>query len=347
MYHGLWEKGGAAHYDDVMVWEAQKLITNGSLREPFCLFLPLVFPHPPYYVEEPYFSMYAPERMDDPVPARLPGKPSFMDLHHEYSGLSRCEPEHIRKMRAVYYGMITRTDALLGQLVATLKEAGLYDRTAIVFWSDHGNYTGDYGVPCKWWTGFEDALIRVPCAIKLPGQARTGISNALVQSIDVAATILELAGARSTWTHFGRSLMPILQGEANTCREAVFAESGFNPALESVFMLDRSKGAFLEDQPPTWAYYQWLRMMREHPDTYAWCCMVRTERWKYVWRLAERHELYDLAADSREENNLLYSSPEQHRGILSELRGRLLDWAILTSGVVSPEKDLFDHLKVR
>jgi choline-sulfatase len=341
-YYGRWDRGDSSLTDDLYVDEARRLIATSALPEPFCLFLPLSFVHPPYFVEEPYFSQYSPDHLDYIVPPRCKGKPMFMDLHYEYFGLARVEPEHVRRIRAAYYGMITRTDALFGQLVATLRDSLLYDRTAVVFVSDHGNYAGDFGVPTKWWTGFEDSLLRVPCAIRLPGQHRTGITDAMVQTIDVGSTILEIAGAASEWTHFGHSLVPLLNGERDTRRDAVYAEGGFHPDFETPFLLVRSTvEAGLPRESP---YYQWGRLMREHPQSMAWASAVRTARWKYVWRVAELDELYDLQADPNEENNLLYTAPEQCRAPLEAMKDRLLSWSILTSGVVAPDKDIFAHL---
>jgi hypothetical protein len=54
---------------------------------------------------------------------------------------------------------------------------------------------------------------------------------------------------------------------------------------------------------------------------------------------------YDLRNDPREETNLLYSDPEAHTAKRCELRDRLLEWYAKTSGVVSPRKDLFNHLR--
>ncbi len=69
------------------------------------------------------------------------------------------------ELRAVYLGMC-RVDDLTGQVVRALKEKGIYDDTAVFFFSDHGDYTGDYGLVEKVQNCFEDCLTNVPFLVK-------------------------------------------------------------------------------------------------------------------------------------------------------------------------------------
>lgn len=66
------------------------------------------------------------------------------------------------ELRAVYLGMCSKVDHMTGQILDALKEKGLYDNTAVFFFSDHGDYTGDYNLVEKVQNCFEDCLTNVP-----------------------------------------------------------------------------------------------------------------------------------------------------------------------------------------
>ena len=78
----------------------------------------------------------------------------------------------------------------LGVLVEKLRERGLYESTAIVVFSDHGDYAGDYGMIEKFLAGFEEPLVRVPLIIRWPGLVPAGSRcDQLVHQTDIIATV--------------------------------------------------------------------------------------------------------------------------------------------------------------
>ena len=99
------------------------------------------------------------------------------------------------ELRAVYLGMCARVDYQFGLLVEQLKKNNLYDNSLIIFLSDHGDFTGDYGLVEKTQNTFQDCLTNVPLIIKPPKDktSRTGISDEMVELIDIAGTIYELS----------------------------------------------------------------------------------------------------------------------------------------------------------
>ena len=74
-----------------------------------------------------------------------------------------------RKLRAVYLGMISYVDHMLGRLLDALDETGLAKETAVFFFSDHGEWAGDYGLIEKWHAGLDDCLTRIPMIVRTPG----------------------------------------------------------------------------------------------------------------------------------------------------------------------------------
>ena len=331
-YHRSFYQGcrGEAPYHDadrLHVEEAIDLVRRPP-DQPFFLYLPLTFPHPPYSVEEPYFSLHDRSSVPTPLPAALADKPHFMRALHRGNRVDELSPDQLREIVATYYGMVTRTDALLGELLDALDASPAAEDTVVVVMSDHGDYVGDYGLVEKWPTGFQDCLTRVPLIWRLPGGPRGRRADALVESIDFMPTVLELAGVEARHDHFGRSLLPIIQGETDRHRDAVFAEGGHRPhetqSIEPLF-------------PEESIYHVKTRVQQEDPSTVAKAAMVRTERWKYVSRLAGGDELYDLAADPGELVNRV--DDPTLTSVRGDLHERLLRWFVETSDQVPREQD--------
>jgi len=161
---------------------AVEFLRNAPKDKPLCLFLALTYPHPPYTVEEPFYSMI--DRHKVPLPIPTPegwvGKPSILaGLHRNYNMAGWTE-DRWRELRAVEYGMCARIDHQFGLLIEALAEAGIYDDTAVFFFSDHGDWVGDYGLIDINQNTFEDSLTRVPLIIKPPAgmRVRPRISDA-------------------------------------------------------------------------------------------------------------------------------------------------------------------------
>jgi arylsulfatase A-like enzyme len=331
LYWGCRGEAPYKDYDSMWVREAIQFLRSRP-PEPFFLYLPLIFPHPPYMVEEPYFSMYDRDKVTPPLPVRLDDKPHFMrELRHRY-GIDRLSEADLREIVATYWGMVTRVDDLLGELMTALDSSPLSENTVVVVTSDHGDYVGDYGQTEKWWTGFQDCILRVPLIIRLPGRQGGGRIDAFTESIDVFATIMELAGIEPQHTHFGRSLLPLMRRETTEHRSAVFADGGHAPsethALEPLWPDGTDYGT----------YYEKTHIQYEDPTTLAKAAMIRTERWKYVARLAgQLEELYDLEADPGELVNRI--DDEGLRDVVAELRNELLQWFLRTGDDVAFDQD--------
>lgn len=173
-------------------------------------------PHPPYNPPWEYYRRFDPDR--------LPG-PHFQesDLAHQ-AKLARADfqskpqrPEAFegKKLQAAYYAMIEQIDEQFGRIVDDLERTDQRDNTVIVFMSDHGESLGDHGLTQKG-CRFFDGLTRVPLIWSWPGQFRAGLrSDALVELMDVAPSLLELAGLPVPSRMQGRSLLPILTGRAS------------------------------------------------------------------------------------------------------------------------------------
>ena len=301
---------------------------------PLCVFLPLGYPHPPYCVEEPWYSLT--DRAAVPPRhqfASWDDKPSLLAGIRDGQGLLGWSEERWRELRATYYGMCSRVDHQFGLLMAALRQSGLYDDAAVFVFSDHGDFTGDYGLVEKTQT-FQDCLSRVPFVVKPPTTVATapGVREQLVELVDLCATVYELAGVDCGYWHFGRSLVPLLEDASVAHRDAVFCEGG-RLRLEAQASERESRsaaGALGLYAPRIGLQLQEARGDEPLPHTKA--AMCRTSRYKYVRRAYETDELYDLAEDPGETRNLI-DHPACREQALA-LRERMLSWYMETCDVV-------------
>ncbi len=294
--------------------------------KPFCLFIALNFPHPPYRIEEPYFSMYDRKKVPAPIPPKLADKPEFMRIMHERYGLDKLNEDDFREIVATYYGMISRVDAQFGLIVNKLKDMGEYDNSAIFFFADHGDYAGNYGLTEKWPNAFQDCIINIPLIFKAPGiELKNEIHDILVESIDIFPTIMDIAQVKTKYTHFGKSLIPFLKGETSQHKNAVFAEGGYDPREPQCFETVIKN----PNIPLAGIYYEKTNIPVEKPDTVCRSVMIRTIMWKMILRSNDDNELYDIVYDPNELNNLF--KVQAYEKSRNKLKDQLLKWYLSTS----------------
>lgn len=202
--------------------------------EPWCAHLSYIKPHWPYIVPNPYAGMYGP----DHVPAPIRSDIEREDTHPVFDAFMKgavgraFQDEDVRaKVIPAYMGLIKQCDDQLGRLLAHLEAAGRLNNTMIVLTSDHGDYLGDH------WLGeknlFHDPSVKVPMIVYDPradaDATRGTVCDALVESIDLAATFIEAAGG-TVPDHIveGRSLLPWLHGETPVWRDYAISEYDFS-----------------------------------------------------------------------------------------------------------------------
>lgn len=336
LYHTfLWgevhENYGPSLSDDYVAEQAADFI-RAPHDEPFFMLVNQTFPHPPYAICRPYFSMY--DRAQVPFPIRPPegfaGKPRILPLVHERMRMNEVTDDELREIVAVYYGMITKTDRNLGWLLQALKDSGRWDDTIIIATSDHGDFVGDYALTEKMQNTFEDALTNVPLAVRVPGCAPLhDPSEALVQMIDLLPTLTNACGIELGHTQFGRSLLPLLRGETQEHRRYVFCEGG---ALASEMHTHETP------RPRENIYWGRPDLQFNQPQVHGKAVMIRSAKWKLVRRLYDTDELYDLHNDPDEVHNLV-DVPDL-AGVRAELEGAMLEWFIETGDQVPWRWDL-------
>ena len=317
--------------DYQMLELAFKILERKEADRPFCIFLPLIEPHPPYTVPEDFYNMYSPSVIPPLAPPGLPNKPSYHAGMRQLYNLAKVDDATLRKLRAVYYGQVSYSDWLMGELMEALERTGRNRDTALFLMSDHGDYTGDYGLIEKWPSGLEDCLTHVPLIGKAPGGKAGVVREEMNELYDVMATCLDLAGTKANHTHFARSLTPQLGGGKGDPGRAAFAEGGYNVYEPQCFEPLGAGGGL---------YTPKIRLQNERPETVARSAMVRTQTHKLIMRPQGQCELYSSKDDPQERNNQF--GDRSVAGVQAELERKLLDHFIETTGIAPTDKDSRD-----
>lgn len=211
---------------DVLSSYAVDFVREAALRpEPFLLYLSHKAVHEPFTPPPRHEGLYADAVVscsrgcDD----SLVGKPALTrfvpDTAVPVPGRGGPTDQQIRNQAS----LLASVDQGFGDVVRALQRAGVVDQTMIVFTSDNGYFHGEHSLGDKRWA-YEES-IRVPWIVRYPPLAAQGVAqDALVLNIDLAPTILDLAGVAVPPEVDGRSLRPLLGGESAPWRVSFVAE---------------------------------------------------------------------------------------------------------------------------
>lgn len=204
--------------------EAERFIrTERDRSKPFCLVLSVFGPHLPVAPPKPWDTMYNPK--DVPLPANhqddLSGKPGSQQNDSRCRKAGEWTEAQFRDYIARYWGYCSYIDQQVGRVLKALDDEGIADDTVVIFTSDHGDMIGAHGFVFKLGSGY-DELMRVPFLVRYPGMVQSDTTcDALVQSIDLLPTLLDLCGLTAPPQVDGRSFRPLLEGKAKEFRDQV------------------------------------------------------------------------------------------------------------------------------
>ncbi|WP_233712330.1 sulfatase-like hydrolase/transferase [Kribbella turkmenica] len=253
-----------------------------SRQQPFFLALHLFGPHLPYILPDEYFDLVDPAGVELPrsIAETFEGKPPVQKNYSAHWTFDTMPIETTRKLIAVYQGYVALIDEQLGRVMAALERLGLVDDTAVFFTCDHGEFTGSHRLHDKGPAMYED-IYRTPGLLRVPGQRPGVVRDEFVSLLDCTATILDLAGLDPKLAVDSRSLLPLTgDGEVEWEQDIVCEFHGHH---------------------------------FPYPQR-----MLRTDRYKLVVNPDSVNELYDLATDPDELQNV-YEHPE-----LAEVRSRMM-----------------------
>lgn len=318
----LTRKEAAKTQDDLVIERTLEMIRSGELEEPFCLYVSLNLPHPPYEVEEPWFSLVDRNKISlkTKLVEELKDKPSLLYRIRKNQNLMQLSETDFKEIKATYYGMIAKLDYQLGRVIETMKSAGYYANTHVVAFADHGDFTGDYGLVEKTQNTFEDCLVHIPCIIRPAAgtPVRPRICSSLVELNDLPQTIADLLHYQLDYTQFGRSLTALFEEDV-MLHEYVLSEGGRIEGEKQAMEGYTGRASIY------WPRLEAQTRMPEHTKAF----MVRSHRFKYVYRLYEKDEFYDLINDPFEEKNV--ADDQQYSAEIAKMKEWLLKKLIETT----------------
>ncbi len=229
------ENGNYLHHTDKVNNDIQDFLQTADKEEPFCLSVSFKAPHvqdndPRQFIFQPrYAPMYAADSIAETEKMDPKYWNEFPDFFRTEENIARIRwhlrfenktmyQESVRK----YYRLISGVDEVVGKLRASLEEKGLADNTVIIFMGDNGFYLGEYGLAGKWF-GHEES-IRVPLIVYDPrNKAIQGKRpEEMVLNIDIAPTILKLAGVPAPATMQGTDLVNLVGKNGKKLRRSEF-----------------------------------------------------------------------------------------------------------------------------
>lgn len=298
--------GEKRHLTSVMGDQALEFLEKRSSDQPFMLSISFKAAHvqDSYDVSSDQFQ-YDPElselydNTDIPIPEKADPKyyeqlPEFLkDSENRMRWAVRFwGPARAQESWKGYYRLISGVDRQVRRIREKLEAIGEDENTIIIYTSDNGMFMGEYGWSGKWYPHEES--IRIPLIVYDPrlNESRKGSRpGQQVLTIDIAPTILDLAGIRNSTKMQGRSLVPLLYGEKPVWRSEFFYEHLFkHPRI-----------------PKTEAVY--------------------TERWKYIRYVDQKpvyEQLFDLKNDPDEVHNLI--SDDKYESIKNMMRRKWKKW---------------------
>jgi choline-sulfatase len=340
----LYEPMHDDHRDMACAQVAAEYVRNWKPGDkPFMWYITTSLPHCPYSCPEPWYSMYSPDEIPPLLEKRIEKAPAFHKWIRHHRRLDECASD-LKKIMAVYMGMVSYVDHMFGQLLDALESSPAGECTSLLFFSDHGDWAGHRGLVEKWSSALDDDLTRVPLIITTPGGKQGHRVTEPVELQDIAITTAELAGYELKHTQFGRSLVPQLKGAAGDPDRYVYAEGGYDlPGDYVAFEFNGGHEGHKGYDPkpmitnPEHIYYPKTHQQEVQPESICRSIMVRSSAYKLIRRTKDISELYDMKKDPTESVNLI--DDPAYSDVQAKLNENLLQWMIATSDVLPYDRD--------
>ncbi len=177
--------------------EACRFIHNYGQENPFAMMVGFPGPHCPYDPNLEFLQHFDPEQMADSIHEVEGDAPCLRQNNIDgnlrlWNGVDHTDftEAHKKKIRAHYAALVMQIDYEVGQIIHSLGEENLLDKTIIIFASDHGDYLGDHNLIGK--GSFFETSIHVPLIVTTPQETEAKTWPDLVELGDVTATMLHL-----------------------------------------------------------------------------------------------------------------------------------------------------------
>lgn len=293
---------GVMSEDSSLAWQARQVVrllgSLSSADRPFVLRWDPPEPHLPNHVPDDEAGLYPPDQIAPwpGFPDPLTGKPPAQRRTRLRWGTDTMTWAQWQPVVSRYLATVDLLDRQIGVVLDALKRLRLHDRTVVIYTADHGDMCGSHGMMDKHYCMYDD-ILRVPLIVRGPGLA-PGRCDALVSSeVDLARTILALAGVNAPPSFVGNDLLALARGEVSAPPDAFVQYFGTQQGLYSSRAL-------------------------------------RSRRWKYVYNPTAFDELYDLVLDPGELHNRV--DDPACSAVLDACRQRMGEWMARLQDPLSP-----------
>jgi arylsulfatase A-like enzyme len=287
---------GKVHNSVWLAAKTREFLASAKPEQPFCLTVCYKSPHHPYqpdYRDTALFKdVFIPKRISDTPEANSNMAPRIMEKSlNRWCYFDERKDEKTREnFEKNFLRCVMSLDRSVGEVMKSLEDFGLDKNTIVIFLSDNGYLWGEHGLGGKWLL-YEES-IRVPIIVKWPGmdeKYKGNLLSQLVLNIDIAPTIVDMAGINVPKEMDGKSLFSLLKNPESDFREDFFMEH------DSVVVAENPI-----------------------PDSYG----IRTKEWKYIRYV--NVELYNLSADPLELKNLI--NDDAYVGVKNDLIKRFNEY---------------------
>ena len=258
-------------------------------EQPFFLWINYQDPHPAFCCPEPYDTLFDPNTLEISEAYYKYDKekqPIRNEVFRVHSEMDLCTEMDLKKAIAHYMGQVRYVDDSVGRILECLKQTGKDKDTLILFFSDHGELLGDYGMTHKNPT-FYDCLTRIPTLLVHPSGDYEEITfTGLTEEVDLVPTLLEMLGVSIPPTMVGKSYAQALANEDYTGKETIICEAGGGSPTYT-----KPLEGYTINAPHV-------------PTSFGVGAMIRKGDFKLSIYGDDRCELYNLAADPYELYNL-------------------------------------------
>ncbi len=288
VHAGVADVSNQLDYDDDVAHHAiRKLrdLARTSDERPWMMTASFTHPHDPYVARQQFWDLYTDDEIPMPTVGNLPDDqidPHSRRLRNVIAAdTTDISDDQIRNARHAYLANISYVDHHVGAMLEVLDHHNMADDTVVIFTADHGDMLGERGLWYK--MSYFEHSARIPLIISRPGRP-SAVNQSHAGLLDLAPTLLELAGIEVPDVMDGASLVPLLNRPTDPDRTVVGEYLG-EGAVAPIFM-------------------------------------IRRGQWKFVWSRADPPQLFDLTGDPQELANL--ATDEAHSGTVAEFTTEIL-----------------------
>jgi iduronate 2-sulfatase len=228
------------HSDGKTAAKAVELIQKHK-DEPFWLGVGFVRPHVPFVAPKSYFPPFLPyDKML--LPEKFPGDWDDIPkagINYKTSQNMKMDIRRQKKAVGGYYASVAFIDAQVGKVLGALKEAGLDEKTIVIFTSDHGYHLGEHDFWAK--VSLHEESAAVPLIIRVPGK-RPAVCHSLTELLDLYPTVAGLCGLDVPERLQGQNIAPMLDDPSHEVRQAAFSVA---PSRQG-FLLREDRWAYIQ-----------------------------------------------------------------------------------------------------